>query len=41
VGKKDVFWASFRQESSEKSLKNLLGGESSSGELNKLTIPPE
>jgi hypothetical protein len=40
VGKKDVFWASFRQESSEKSLKNLLGGESSSGELNKLTIPP-
>jgi hypothetical protein len=39
VGKKDVFGASFRQELSEKSSKNLLDGENSSGEINKLTIP--
>jgi hypothetical protein len=31
--------APFREESSKKSPKNLLGGENSSGERMKLTIP--
>jgi hypothetical protein len=39
VGKREHVLASFREESSEKSPKNLLGGENSSGEIIKLTIP--
>jgi hypothetical protein len=39
VGEREPVWVLFCEESSEKSPKNLLGGESSSGELMKLTIP--
>jgi hypothetical protein len=39
VGEREQVWVLFCEESSEKSSKNLLGGESSSGEMRKLTIP--
>jgi hypothetical protein len=39
VGEREHVWVLFCEESSEKSPKNLLGGESSSGEMIKLTIP--
>jgi hypothetical protein len=39
VGERVHVWVLFGEESPEKSPKNLLGGESSSGEMIKLTIP--
>jgi hypothetical protein len=39
MGEREHVWVLFCEESSEKSPKNLLGGESSSGEMMKLTIP--
>jgi hypothetical protein len=39
VGEREQVWVLFCEEASEKSPKNLLGGENSSGEIMKLTIP--
>jgi hypothetical protein len=39
VGKRDVFWGSFREESARKSPKKPPSGENLSKEKKKLTIP--